>query len=340
MPGRSLPSLIREGIPSMPSNVAIILDLIRREPGLTDSEIRQRTGIDPHQQVNGICNRLAKDGRIRRQRGPRGQWVNLPSDAGRTIRSPDTSMHPTVAARERDALARRSPGYTPPLGPWGAYPMLSDLDPARTLIVLPCSATKEPGGRLAGGASLPEQLSADLASRLLDARRAVGRRSPRDDIRLMPAMDRYRGSYYQAAGGAIARASAAGARILIISGGYGLVLPTELIADYKTVFRLNWWPSGLLQECLIASARRLGLTSMVAFLSRTTEYAKLVRSTRWEAAGVTRALLVNPASYGATGTQVTVPRAAGSAFTAFWEKTLQPGWSSPDGLRLAVDVLK
>jgi hypothetical protein len=113
----------------MPSNVAIILDLIRREPGLTDSEIRQRTGIDPHQQVNGICNRLAKDGRIRRQRGPRGQWVNLPSDAGRTIRSPDTSMHPTVAARERDALARRSPGYTPPLGPWGAYPMLSVRQP-------------------------------------------------------------------------------------------------------------------------------------------------------------------------------------------------------------------
>ena len=36
-----------------------VLAVIRERPGLTDRQIREATGITPHQQVNGICRRLA-----------------------------------------------------------------------------------------------------------------------------------------------------------------------------------------------------------------------------------------------------------------------------------------
>ena len=39
-----------------------ILEPIQQEPGLTDTEIRERTGIIPHQQVNGICREVEGKG--------------------------------------------------------------------------------------------------------------------------------------------------------------------------------------------------------------------------------------------------------------------------------------
>lgn len=57
-----------------------VLVLVRSEPGgLTDSEIRQRTGIEPHQQVNQICRRLAEAGLIQRRSGREGRLINLPA---------------------------------------------------------------------------------------------------------------------------------------------------------------------------------------------------------------------------------------------------------------------
>lgn len=52
------------------SNRQRVFTLIRAEPGLTDSEIRHRTGIEPHQQVNQICRSLASTGLIRRVTDP------------------------------------------------------------------------------------------------------------------------------------------------------------------------------------------------------------------------------------------------------------------------------
>ena len=44
-----------------------VLALLRTEPvGLTDSEIRERTGIQPHQEVNQVCRSLARAGLIKR----------------------------------------------------------------------------------------------------------------------------------------------------------------------------------------------------------------------------------------------------------------------------------
>ena len=56
-----------------------VLELLCSElVGLTDSEIRERTGIQPHQQVNQICRSLARAGLIERHAGPHGRLVNLP----------------------------------------------------------------------------------------------------------------------------------------------------------------------------------------------------------------------------------------------------------------------
>ena len=44
--------------------------------GLTDAEIRRRTGIEPHQQVNQICRSLAEASIVKREKGAEGHLVN------------------------------------------------------------------------------------------------------------------------------------------------------------------------------------------------------------------------------------------------------------------------
>ena len=55
-----------------------VLALIQSQPGLTDAEIVERTGITPHQQVNSICRELAIQGLTLRERGAEGRIVNKP----------------------------------------------------------------------------------------------------------------------------------------------------------------------------------------------------------------------------------------------------------------------
>ena len=58
-----------------------VLALIQSNPkGLTDSEIRDLTGIRPHQQVNQICRALEQIGDIKRVDGSKGYIINIPSD--------------------------------------------------------------------------------------------------------------------------------------------------------------------------------------------------------------------------------------------------------------------
>jgi hypothetical protein len=138
-----------------------------------------------------------------------------------------------------------------------------------------------------------------------------------DERRLMPAWRRYTGGFYTAAGDALTDATARHANIVIISGGYGIVAAHEPIGGYERVFRLADWPPGLLEVLLCRHAQQTGARSIVAFLAATTSYARLVRRTPWNAAGITEAVLVSAASSGG-GAMVTVPRALGAAFRAFW----------------------
>ncbi len=59
-----------------------VLALIRSNPtGLTDSEIGERTGIQPRQQINQICRALERAGSTRRATGSNGHIINIPNDA-------------------------------------------------------------------------------------------------------------------------------------------------------------------------------------------------------------------------------------------------------------------
>ena len=114
-----------------------VLALIRSEPeGIADSEIRRRTGIEPHQQVNQICRKLAQAGLIDRRRRD-GRLTNLPPG------SPERNPKP----RERRALdtqpAKRFVRRTHAVD--GAE--IPPLTISRTLFVLPCSGAKRKGGR-------------------------------------------------------------------------------------------------------------------------------------------------------------------------------------------------
>ena len=58
------------------TNVERIVETLQKQPGLDDDELSMITGILPRQQVNQICRRLERQGRLRREQGPRGKIVN------------------------------------------------------------------------------------------------------------------------------------------------------------------------------------------------------------------------------------------------------------------------
>lgn len=61
-----------------------ILALIRRHPGLTDTELGRRLGLGPHRRVSTACRILAERGLTARRRGPDGRLVNHPRPAAAT----------------------------------------------------------------------------------------------------------------------------------------------------------------------------------------------------------------------------------------------------------------
>jgi hypothetical protein len=178
-----------------------------------------------------------------------------------------------------------------------------------------------------------------LAARLTDARRTMAIRARVDEGRVMPAWQRYNGSFYDAACEAIEATVNSGASLQIISGGYGIVLASEAIGTYNARFTLGAWPANLLQHCLASFAQRHGLRNMVAFLSSSSDYAELIRSTAWQAAGMERAFLVSPRFDGVGSAQQRVPRATGEAFSAYWRRDLHRDWASSSGLALGVEKL-
>lgn len=67
--------------PSTMTNQGRILAVLQQTTdGLTDAQVREKTGISPHQTVNRICNELAKAGVVSRVKGSDGVWVNRLAD--------------------------------------------------------------------------------------------------------------------------------------------------------------------------------------------------------------------------------------------------------------------
>jgi hypothetical protein len=137
---------------------------------------------------------------------------------------------------------------------------------------------------------------------------------------------------------AIGAAVAAGFHVLIVSGGYGLVLVDEPIGMYEKPFVLSDWPPDLLEGCLLNYARHVGIRFVIAVMARSSGYAKLIRRVNWQAAGIA-AKLVAPVCPPYSGAQGKVPRAQGQAIGALIATGLNQDWRSSDSLSLAIENL-
>lgn len=60
----------------MDSNTTLVIETLRRWPGVDDDQLAKQAGIEPRQTVNQICRRLEKSGRLIRATGPGGKIVN------------------------------------------------------------------------------------------------------------------------------------------------------------------------------------------------------------------------------------------------------------------------
>jgi hypothetical protein len=202
-----------------------------------------------------------------------------------------------------------------------------------TLLVIPCSGAKQPGSKPGTARSILSELDPARAARLATARAALRARAQVDEKTLMPAYLRYAGQLYEHGADSIGAALSAGRRILIVSGGYGLLLAVETIGIYEKRFALSDWPRGLLEECLFDYARHVGVRSVIAVMSSTTDYARLIRSVNWRDAGLATTL-VSPVAHGG-GAMVKVPRAQGQAIAALIRTGVNQAWQSSDSLSLA-----
>jgi hypothetical protein len=223
---------------------------------------------------------------------------------------------------------------------------LDGLDPATTLLVIACSGSKVQdspiGATPALGPSILESIPEDLANRLRAARADVRRHVTFDEHRLIPAMNRYSGAFYQAASGELVQALEHGVHVLIISGGYGVLTAGEPIGCYDAAFNPAWWPGNLVADCISAYAARHGITSIVAFLAASTGYARAFRGLDHipDRARLDRVLLVSAVAGDVGGAMRKVPHTLGEAFTAFVRSDLKPGWRSTDGLDLVISRVR
>ncbi len=129
----------------------------------------------------------------------------------------------TDALRKLAANRRRTPQVSRT-----SLRSLTDMDLANALIVIPCSAAKQRGGTsVAKGACMVDWLPPRLAQELLAARQANALSIRLDESQQMPAVKRYVGHSYKTAGGALQSIQQAGARLAIMTGGYGVVLAGE-----------------------------------------------------------------------------------------------------------------
>lgn len=149
---------------------------------------------------------------------------------------------------------------------------LAALDPARCLLIVPCSAHKRPGGDEATSHSHDGTDLGSARDRVLAASRV-------DQSRVLAAWGRYDGRLYRAAAPAL-EAVARDGRLLILSGGYGVLDGREPIGTYDRLMRPGDWPPGLLEQTLAGRASQAGF-DVVAFAGTSTPYARLLRRVDW-----------------------------------------------------------
>lgn len=309
------------------TNADRILELLKQRPGLDDDEISRLTGIQPRQQVNQICRRLETHGRLERKPSAAGKICNFLTTA-----SMSSGYAPPVASKGQTSAQMMRSETT---APENASINLANFH--STLLLIPCSGRKNPGGAPGGCPPITDSLPVALTRRLMDARINVLTKAGLDDRLLMPAWQRYAGTLYTYAARSLVIAVNAGLHVLIISGGYGVIRACEMIGNYSTRLTLSSWPAGLLEDVLCTYAARHRLQRVRAFVSQSTDYYRVVARAHWHDAGVTDAVAITPEA--TRGAMVKTPRAQGEAMAAFLAGTLTPAWRSSDGLSIETHQL-
>lgn len=157
----------------------------------------------------------------------------------------------------------------------------------------------------------------------------------------LPALHRYApGNLYGVASESIERARQKGTRVVIVSGGYGLLVPQEPIAYYNKRLRLSDWGrrGELLKRGLGSYVERqhhdVPIKTVYAVMSRSGDYAKLVRQMeregRWRALGLDGQLLLPIADGGSAMREV--PRAQGHLIQRLTRGELRDGAVVDNGL--------
>lgn len=254
----------------------------------------------------------------------------LSPDEATKVATMNDALRKLAASRQRTAqVLRKSPLRH------------TDMDLANALVVIPCSAAKQRGGSADdGGACIADWLPQKLALELLGARVANAGAVQLDESQQMPAVERYAGHLYKTAGGALQRIQQAGARLAIMTGGYGVVLADEPIGCYSQRLAERMWPDDLVARCLAAYAEAIEATTVVGLLAGSTPYAKVFCRVRWPES-VQQAWLISPVARPAAGAQVAVPCAIGEALREVAEShSLPVNWTSKRGLPLRVVAMK
>lgn len=315
------------------SNTQKILNLLLQKPGLDDDEISRQADITPRQQVNQICRRLEGKGVIVRKIGVTGKIINFLAK--------DHSSVPTLEINKKSIAVKHAIKSIPERAHLSAPngQSISPEKPEETLFVIPCSGKKTySSAHYDNKTSIANNLPADLQDQFLKARRTLREQIAFDEEHLIPAWLRYDGYFYQGAREALETAISKNLNVIILSGGYGVLLATERIGTYKQRLNLSMWPKGLLQSVLQSYARTKGLRSMRALVSSSTDYCKLIKSTDWRASGIHDALLITPKVEGG-GAMRKGPQAQGEAFAALLNGDLQTGWISTDNTGIEVQRL-
>jgi hypothetical protein len=189
-------------------------------------------------------------------------------ELGRSVTFVRCAARSSEPANWRAAGPLPSASPTTPKGISAAVSAVCLVERERALIVLPCSASKVAGGKSTTDAP------ASWPPGLMQARERLRTQAERDDHRLMPAWQRYTGAFYVAVGDALSDAVKMGARVVILSGGYGVLRADEPAGTYNRVLKLTDWPPHLLESLLADEAVRVHAEAVVAFAGATTGYAQ------------------------------------------------------------------
>jgi hypothetical protein len=203
---------------------------------------------------------------------------------------------------------------------------------SRTLIILPCSSTKYPADQPVFRPDEYESLAdllPDTGHQLQRARDHIGRAYIDSASPIQAAIDYYQGYLYGTSRLKYLLAELCRAGVnscLILSGGYGLLLPNEPIHDYDRSMVDSRWRRAGLGNCLAEFIRCQSVTTVVGFVGQRTPYAAFLAKTNWREVGLplgTSFGYFSPEFEGSGGAQVNVPRALGQACATYLQEGLR-----------------